>query len=125
MKKQYELRNDGGTPQLNEEEKKAIVDEFTTKAKADIMKEMQAEVDKIVKLIADERKAHEDLLKGRITEADFKAYQDKSHTEEEAIKTRLDDLETKMDRPPAPGPGEDKGDEDPSEEMKAFMKYVR
>jgi HK97 family phage major capsid protein len=126
MKKSYPLVNDGGTPELSEEEKKAIIDDFTTKAKADIMKDMQEEVNKIAKLIADERKAHEDLLKGRLSEADFKAYQEKSHTEEEAIKARLDELETKMDRPPAaPGPGEDKGDKERPEEVKAFLKYVR
>ena len=95
---------------LTEEEKKALMDEFLEKARADLAKEAKADIEKINKLIADERKAHEDMLKGKITEDAFKAYQDKSHTEEEAIKARLDEIETKMDRPPAPEPGEDKGD---------------
>lgn len=111
---------------LTEEEKKALMDEFIEKAKADLAKEAKADIEKINKLIEDERKKHEDLLKGKITEVDFKAFQDKSHTEEEALKARLDELETKMDRPPAaPGPGEDKGDKEPTEEVKAFLKYVR
>lgn len=110
---------------LTPEEKKALMDEFIEKAKADLATEAKADIEKINKLITDEQKKHEDLLEGRITKDDFKTFQDKSHTEEEAIKVRLDDIETKMDRPPAPGPDEDKGDKKPSEEVKAFMKYVR
>ena len=111
--------------ELTAEEKKALMDEFIEKAKADLATEAKADIEKINKLIKDEQKKHEDLLEGRITKDDFKTYQDKSHTEEEAIKTRLDEIETKMDRPPAPAPGEDKGDKEPSEEVKAFMKFVR
>lgn len=125
MEKKYVLMNDGGTPQLSEEEKKALMDEFIEKAKADLAKEAKADIEKINQLIAAERKAHEEMLKGNLTEADFKAYQDKSQAEEKVIKDRLDELETKADRPPAPGPGEDKGVEEPSEEVKAFLKYVR
>jgi len=126
MEKKYVLMNDGGTPQLSEEDKAALMDEFVAKAKADLAIEAKADIEKINQLIAAERKVYEEMLKGNLTEADFKAYQDKSHTEEEAIKTRLDELETKADRPPAPpGPGEDKGDKEPSEEAKAFLKYVR
>jgi len=110
---------------LTPEEKKALMDEFIEKAKTDLATEAKADIEKINKLIKDEQKKHEDLLEGRITKDDFKTYQDKSHTEEEAIKTRLDEIETKMDRPPAPGPDEDKGDKEPSEEVKAFMKFVR
>jgi HK97 family phage major capsid protein len=110
---------------MDEEEKKALIGEVSAETKAALMKDMQQEVNKIAKLISDERKKYEDLTKGRITEAEFKAYQEKSHTEEEAIKTRLDDLETKMSRPPSPGPGEDKADEKPSEEMKAFLKWIK
>lgn len=111
--------------ELTPEEKKDLMDELTEKAKADLAIEAKADIEKINKLITDERKKHEDLLKGNITKDEFKTYQDKSHTEEKAIKDRLDEIETKMDRPPAPGPGENKGDEEPSEEVKAFMKYVR
>lgn len=111
--------------ELTPEEKKSLMDEFIEKAKADLATEAKADIEKINKLIKDEQKKHEDLLEGRITKDDFKTFQDKSHTEEEAIKVRLDDIETKMDRPPAPGPDEDKGDKKPSEEVKAFMKYVR
>ena len=94
---------------MDEEEKKALLDEFIAKAKADFEKEAKADIEKINKLIADERKKSEDMQKGLITEADFKAYQDKSHVEEEATKARIDEIETKMDRPPAvPGPDEDK-----------------
>ena len=111
---------------MDEEEKKALLDEFIAKAKADFEKEAKADIEKINKLIADERKKSEDMQKGLITEADFKAYQDKSHVEEEATKARIDEIETKMDRPPAvPGPDENKRDAGPSEETKAFLKYVR
>lgn len=126
MRKEYRLMNDGGSVQLDEEIKEALKQEFAKETKAAIMKDMQEEVDKVAKLIADERKKYEDLLKGRISEADFKTYQDKSQTEELEIKKRLDELETKMDRPPAPpGPGENKGDKEPSEEMKAFESWMR
>jgi HK97 family phage major capsid protein len=110
---------------MDEEEKKALIGEVSAETKAALMKDMQQEVDKIAKLISDERKKYEDFTKGRITEAEFKAYQEKSHTDEEAIKARLDDLETKMNRPPSPGPGETGADKKSSEEMKAFLKWVR
>ncbi|MBA7647342.1 hypothetical protein ES703_55114 [subsurface metagenome] len=112
--------------ELTAEEKKALMDEFIEKAKADLAKEAKADIEKINKLITDEQKKNEDLQKGMITEGDFKTFQDKSHTEEEALKARVDELETKADRPPAaPGPGEDKGDKELSEEVKAFFKYIR
>ena len=125
MKNEYRLMNDGGSVELDEEVKEALKQEFTKETKAAIMQDLQGEVNKVAKLVADERKKYEDLLKGRISEADFKAYQEKSHTEEEALKARIDDLETKMSRPPSPGPGDGKEDKGPSEEVKAFMKWIR
>ncbi len=125
MEKEPRLMCDGGSAELSDEAKEALKQEFATETKAALLKDMQEEVNKIAKLVADERKKYEDLVKGRITEADFKAYQEKSHTEEEAIKARLDDLETKMNRPLFPGPGETGADKKPSEEMKAFLKWIR
>lgn len=124
MKTKYELRNDGGTPQLNEEEKKALMDEFIEKAKTDLAAEAKGDIEKIQKLIEDEREAHKLELKGRITEADFKAYQDKSHEEEKKFQDRIDEIETKMQRLPLETPGAG-GEEEPAAEVKAFEKWLR
>lgn len=123
MKTKYELRNDGGTPQLGEEEKKALLDEFIEKAKAGLAAESKGDIEKIQKLIEDERKVHEEEDKGKVTAAEFKEYQEKSHTEEEKYQKRIDDLETKMNRLPIETPGG--GKEEPAEEVKAFEKWLR
>jgi len=111
---------------LTEEEKKALLDEFLAKAKADFQKEVQADIDKINKLIADERKAHEDLLKGRMTEAEFKAYEEKSHEAEKKLKERIDAIETKMQRLPLEDP-EHKSElpEGAAEYKAAFFNFMR
>lgn len=109
--------------EFTEEEKKALLTEFIEKAKADLATEAKADIEEINKLIADERKAHEDVLKGITTEADFKAYQDKSRTAEDVLQKRVDEIETKMNRLPIETPG--KKTEEPSEETKAFETWLR
>jgi len=107
---------------MDEEEKKALIAEVIEKTKAELAKEAKSDIEKINKLIADERKAHEDMLKGKITEAEFKSYQEKSHAAEEEIKKRVDAIETKMNRPDLPT--EDKKEKEPIEK-KAFFKFLR
>ena len=89
---------------LTPEEKAALLEEAVEKAKAELAKEAKADIEKINKLIADERKAHEDLLKGKMTAADFKTYEEKSQVAEAEIKARVDAVETKMNRPPTSDP---------------------
>ena len=108
---------------LTEEEKKALLTEFIEKAKASLATEVKSDIETINKLIADERKAHEDVLKGITTETDFKAYQEKSHKAEDVLQKRVDDIETKMNRLPIETPG--KETEESSQETKAFEKWLR
>lgn len=91
--------------ELTKEEKKALMDEFVEKAKTDFQKEAKADVEKINKLIADQRTEYDKLLEGKKTEADFKAYEEKSLKAENALKERIDGIETKMNRLPPEIPG--------------------
>lgn len=109
--------------ELTEEEKKALLTEFIEKAKASLALEVKSDIETINKLIADERKAHEDVLKGITTSAEFKAYQEKSHKAEDVLQKRVDEIETKMNRLPIETPNQKT--EEPSEETKAFEKWLR
>lgn len=109
--------------ELTAEEKKALMDEFIEKAKASLADEAKDDIEKINKLIADERKANEAKEKDRIGEAEFKEYQEKSHKAEEELQKRVDEIETKMNRLPLETP--DPKAEGPSEEMKAFETWIR
>lgn len=107
--------------ELTKEEKQAIIDE----AKASFEKEAKADIEKINKLIADERKAHEEMLKGKITEAEFKEYQEKSHKTETELKERLDKIETKLSRPGIEMPGDKKEVPGAAEYKAAFFNFLR
>jgi HK97 family phage major capsid protein len=96
------------------EEKKALMDEFIEKAKVSFAKETKADVDKINKLIVDK---FEELKKGNITESDFMEFKTKADT-------RLDELETKMNRPPIETPGTGAPEEE-SAENKALDIWMR
>ena len=111
--------------ELTPEERKALIDEAIEKAKTSLATEAKADIEKINKLIADERKAHEELLKGKLTDADFKAYEEKSQTAEKAVKERIDAIETKMNRLPIENP-ENKKDTPGAKEYKtAFFNFLR
>jgi HK97 family phage major capsid protein len=100
-------------PELTEEQKKELIASTAAEVKAAIKEETKDEITKLNKLIADK---FEELKKGNITEAEFKAYTEK-------VDKRIDDVETALSRP---GMGDDnKGDEEPSEEMKAFESWMR
>ena len=104
---------------LEDKERKELVDAV----KADLVKETKADIEKINKLIADERKHYEDTLKGRISEADFKAYQEKSAADELLIKKKIDELEIKLKTAAVIGAVGDAKEKSP--EAKAFLNYIR
>ena len=101
------------------------MEEAANKAKTDLAKEAKADIDRIGKLIADERKTHEDMLKEKLTEADFKAYEEKSHAAEAKIQERIEAIETKMNRLPIENP-EQKAEIPGAKEYKAaFFGFMR
>ena len=103
---------------MDEKEKKELVDAV----KSDLVKETKEDIEKVNKLIADERKAYDDALKGRISEGDFKAYQEKSRAAELEIKKKIDELEVRLKATAFAGGGDSK---ERSPEAKAFEKYIR
>lgn len=104
---------------MNEEEKQ----ELTNTVKGDLQKEIKEDLEKINKLILDERRQYEDQLKGRISETDFKAYQEKSQAEELKIKEKIDALEIKLKTAAIAGMVGDAKER--SLETKAFLNYIR
>lgn len=127
MEKKYVLMNDGGTPTLDEEEKKALMTEFIEKAKAEFVKETKADMEKINTLIADQRKEYDKFLEGKATEADFKEFEKKSLAAEADLKKRVDEVETKMSRPPIENPedGVKKVLPGQNEYKSAFFNFMR
>jgi len=111
--------------ELTEEEKQALMGELIEKAKTELAKEAKTDIDKITKLITDERKAYEEMLKGKMTEADFKAYEEKSHKAEAEIKKRVDVIETKMNRPQLGGSDQKAEIPGAREYKKAFFNFIR
>ncbi len=114
--------------EITEEEKKALLAEFIEKAKTALALEAKSDIDKINTLIADQRKEYDKFLEGKTTEADFKAYEVKSLDAEKVLKKRVDEIETKMARPPVEVPGgTEKKDVKPGQlEYKAdWMKFMR
>ncbi|MCK4263500.1 MAG: phage major capsid protein [Candidatus Aminicenantes bacterium] len=114
--------------ELTDEEKKALMDEAIEKAKAVYVKEAKADIEKINKLIKDQRGEYDKLLEGKKTEADFKTYEEKSLEAEKAMKKRVDEIETKMSRLPieTPGTGEEKEVKAGQNEYKAaFFNFMR
>lgn len=108
---------------MDEEEKKALLAEFIKEAKASLATEVKSDVEKINKLIADQRKEYDKLLEGKTTESDYKEFEKKSLAAEDVLQKRVDDIETKMNRLPVEDP--EKKTEDPSEETKAFENWLR
>jgi len=110
---------------LDEEEKKAMLNEFIESAKAALAKEAKPDIEAINKLIADQRKSYDELLKGKMLESDFKTFEEKSLEAEKKFKERVDAIETKMNRLPIEDP-EHKAIEPGQVEYKtAFFEFVR
>ena len=97
--------------------------ELVNAVKTDLQVEIKGDIEKITKLITDERLKYEDQLKGRISEADFKAYQEKSHAAENQIKAKLDELEVRLKEFRSWGSGT--ASKEKSLEVKAFETFVR
>lgn len=110
---------------LTPEEKKALLDEFLESSKAAIAKEAKADIEAINKLLTDERKAHETLLEGKMTAADFKEYEKKSQEAEVKFKERIDLVETKMKRVGLEDPNKPPPVEGAVEYKAAFFNYLR
>lgn len=113
--------------ELTEEEKKALMDEFIEKAKADLAKEAKADIEKINALIADQRKEYDKLLEGKITDADYKEFETKSLAAEAELKKRVDEIETKMNRPPIEHPEDKEKEPKPGQKeyKAAFFNFMR
>ena len=112
---------------MDDKEKKALINEAIEKAKADYAKEAKADIDKINKLISEQRVEYDKFLEGKTTAADFKAFETKSLEAEKVLKKRVDEIETKMSRPPIEIPGEEKAEVKPGQvEYKAsFFNFMR
>ena len=112
---------------MDDEEKKALMKEAIEKAKADYAKEAKADIEKINKLIKDQRAEYDKLLEGKKTEADFKAYEEKSLKAEKAMQKRVDEIETKMSRLPieTPGAGAEEVKAGQVEYKAAFFNFMR
>lgn len=113
--------------ELTEEEKKALMDEFIEKARADFAKEAKADIEKINKLITDQRAEYDKFLEGKVTETDYKEFEKKSLEAEAELKKRVDEIETKMARPPIETPEGEKKEAKPGQlEYKAsFFNFMR
>jgi HK97 family phage major capsid protein len=100
------------------------VKELVEKVKSELARETKEDVEKIIKLIHDERQKYEDALKGRISDSDFKEFQEKSHAAELEIKKKIDELELRLKEMMIDNAQkENKGEMSP--ERKAFISWVR
>ena len=113
--------------ELTAEEKQQLTDELVDKAKAALVLEAKADIEKINKLIKDQRAEFDKFLEGKLTESDFKTYEAKSLDAEKVLKKRVDEIETKMARPPIEIPAEGQPVVKPGqmEYKAAFMKFMR
>ncbi len=91
---------------MNEEEKKAFKAEILAAHKAAMVLEAKADVEKVQKLILDWQKKNDEALKGMITPAELKEYEEKSEKAEKKQQDKIEKLETKMSRLPIETPGE-------------------
>ena len=99
--------------ELTKEEKEALITEIKSSISVEIKEETKDKIKEINKAIADK---FEDLKKGNTTEAEFLEYKTKADA-------RLDELETKMKRPPIEIPAKEKSEK--SDEHKALMGFLR
>ena len=106
--------------EMTKEERQALLDEAIDKTYTKLAAEAKPDIEKIQKLVADERKAFEEKI-----DADFKAYQEKSHVVEKEHKDRIDTLETKMNRPQVGDPNAEAGTPGAKEYKASFFNYIR
>jgi HK97 family phage major capsid protein len=113
--------------EITEDEKKALLTEFIEKAKTALALEAKADITKINTLISDQRTKYDEFLAGKMTESDFKTFEAKSLDTEKKLQTRVDEIETKMARPPIETPEALKTEVKPGqlEYKAAWMKYMR
>lgn len=100
------------------------VKELVEKVKSELARETKEDVEKIIKLIHDERQKYEDALKGRISDSDFKAFQEKSQAAELEIKKKIDELELRLKEIAVTAAMSEKK-QTVSPERKAFISWVR
>ncbi|HUM33634.1 MAG TPA: phage major capsid protein [Candidatus Saccharicenans sp.] len=100
------------------------VKELVEKVKSELARETKEDVEKIIKLIHDERQKYEDALKGRISDSDFKEFQEKSHAAELEIKKKIDELELRL-KEIAVTAAMSEQKQDKSPERKAFVSWIR
>ena len=98
---------------LETKEKEELIEEVKTAISAEIKEETKDKINEIKKAIADK---FEELKKGQTTEAEFLEYKKKADA-------RLDEIETKMSRPPIEVPQAEKKEK--SDEHKALMQWCR
>ncbi len=91
---------------MDPEERKALLAEAVEKAKTEYALEAKADIEKINKLISDQRVENDKFLEEKKSLADFKTFEDKSLAAETKIQERVDEIETKMNRIPLETPGE-------------------
>lgn len=111
--------------EMTKEEKQALLDEFLESTKAALALEAKADIEKVQKLIADERKKYEDSLKGLITKAELETYEEKSRAAEKKHQDKVDLLETKMNRIPIENPEQNAVVEGGPEYKASFFNFMR
>ena len=100
--------------ELTKEQTDAIAADVKTAISVEIKDESKGKIIEIQKAIADK---FEELKKGALTKADFQTFHDKANT-------RLDEIETKMNRPPIEIPGAEDKDKGTAE-GKALDHWLR
>lgn len=85
--------------ELTDEQKNALAEEAAKKAQAAVAEESKGAIAEINKLITQQREKYDEFLKGKLTEADFKTFEEKALAEEKKLKERMDTVETKLKRP--------------------------
>ena len=99
---------------LEKKEKEELIEEVKTVISTEIKEETKTKIDEINTAIATK---FEELKKGKTTGAEFLEYKTKADA-------RLDEIETKMNRPPIETPGAGK-EMELSDEHKALMQWCR
>lgn len=91
---------------MDPKEREALLAEAVEKAKAALILEAKADMEKINKLIFDQRVEHDKVLEGKKSLSEFKIYEEKSLETEKETRKRVEKIETKMNRPQLEVPGE-------------------
>ena len=112
-------------PELTKEDRLAIATEAAKQAQAEVAEQSKGAIAEINKLIADQRKEYDGFLKGKLSEGDFKSYEEKAQAEEKKLKERMDTVETKLKRPGQEGPDEKGLTKGAREYKKSFFNYFR